>query len=171
MGKNKSVRFSLDSQIMGVARAAASRGEALLAAALISLGSVYLSANKNYLAGLAKHIEAMAKLALQGAELDEKFPPALSGGDPLGDKIEAAAEVAHAARNFDAAAALTSFSAVHLSGNKEVMRKLAEAASSLSSEAVGRRPAKAVLLIENDLSDLGDDPKRPNEGLMGTDFA
>lgn len=141
-------------------------GDNLLAAALTNLLTVYLSGKRDLLGGLTLWSQRVAEMAAQILEMEDHLPALPADRDPLVKKLEGVMTVARAAGLADIAAIMSATSSIYHMKDEELMQKLAEVASSFSSEAVGRRPEKAVLVMDNELGDLGPDPKRIDDDFM-----
>lgn len=161
MKKKKGGPSMLERKVREAYSAARGCGETYLAMTLINVLSVYISGNKELLAGLALLSRELAKAAVEKRGDGSLELP--TDSDPLDEKLQEIITVASSGKRNDIAALMAATSSLYATDDRELLWTLAECASSLSSEGVGRRPAKAVLLVENDLGALGPDPEKKDE--------
>lgn len=148
-----------------VAEMAQRLGHGHLFANLINLLSILVSGRRDLMGIVSGLLLDTAKLAAEVPDRDGALDriDALDRSDPVRKMLRDVCDEAQALRQTDMAAVFASLQSLNTVGRADLIRELAEVAASYSSVGVGKKPAKAVLVTDNDFDEVAGGEEGPGE--------
>lgn len=151
---SKLARQMMGDKIAKLAKTAGFAGDEVLAACLYNLASVYLYGRDD----LLKLVWASTKTTINIAEQEKEFRRGIAGPgaveeDSVSQHLEMASQVAALHKEENLAAIISFTHSLRSAERDDLLQQLFDITHSLSNKAIGKKPEKEILMVDNDFEE------------------